>query len=135
MRKTETFVGANLGSAETLIWDGIVNSAYAGAREGPGALKYAKKARKRFETAINIRPEALDGSAYTSLGTLYYKVPGFLIGFGSTKKVERNLKKALEINPDGIDSNYFYGDFLIDRKRYDEAVVTLNKAKAVPSRP
>ena len=98
-------------------------------------MKYAKKARKDFQAAIAINPNALDGSAYTSLGTLYYKVPGFPIGFGSNKKAEQHLKKALEINPNGIDSNYFYGEFLIDRKRYDEAIVVLNKAKAAKDRP
>jgi len=69
------------------------------------------------------------------LGTLYYKAPGFPIGFGSNKKADQHLKKALEINPDGIDSNYFYGDFLIDRKRYSEAIVALNKAKAAADQP
>jgi tetratricopeptide (TPR) repeat protein len=134
-QKTAAFVSTNPGSAEALIWDGIVNSTYAGARGGAGALKYAKKARKNFEAAIKINPNALDGSAHTSLGSLYYKVPGFPIGFGSNKKAEQHLKKSLEINPDGIDSNYFYGDYLIDRKRYDEAIVALNKAKAAPDRP
>ncbi len=134
MKKTEAFVSTNPNAAEPLIWDGIVNSTYAGVRGGAGALKYAKKARKLLEAAIKISPEALHGSAYTSLGTLYYKVPGFPIGFGSNKKAEQNLKKALEISPNGIDSNYFYGDFLIDRKRYDEAIVALNKAKAAPDR-
>ena len=134
-QKTAAFVSANAGSAEALIWDGIANSTYAGARGGAGALKYAKKARKNFQAAIAINPNALNGSAHTSLGTLYYKVPGFPIGFGSNKKAEQHLKKALELNPNGIDSNYFYGDFLIDRKRYDEAIVVLNKAKAAEDRP
>jgi len=135
MEKTGSFVSSNPGSAEALIWDGIVNSTYAGARGGAGALKFAKKARKNFEAAIKINPKALDGSSHTSLGSLYYKVPGFPIGFGSNKKAEQHLKKALEINPNGIDSNYFYGDFLIDRKRYDKAIVMLNKAKAAADRP
>lgn len=134
-QKTAAFVSNHSNSAEALIWDGIANSTYAGARGGAGALKYAKKARKNFEAAIKINPNALDGSAHTSLGTLYYKVPGFPIGFGSNKKAEEHLKKALEINPNGIDSNYFYGDYLIDRKRYAEAIVVLNKAKAAADRP
>ncbi|MEJ2116111.1 MAG: hypothetical protein P8X88_08750 [Gammaproteobacteria bacterium] len=132
MEKTAAFVSANSGSAEALIWDGIVNSSYAGARGGAGALKYAKKARKNFQAAIAINPNALHGSAHTSLGALYYKVPGFPIGFGSNKKAEKHLKKALEINPNGIDSNYFYGEFLIDRKRYNEAIVVLISSFQLP---
>ena len=60
---------------------------------------------------------ALDGSAYTSLGTLYYKVPGFPIGFGDHKKARQLLEAALKVNPDGIDSNYFYGEYLFDEDR------------------
>ena len=41
-QKTAAFVSTNPGSAEALIWDGLVNSTYAGARGGAGALKYAK---------------------------------------------------------------------------------------------
>jgi tetratricopeptide (TPR) repeat protein len=134
-QNTAAFVTSNSDSAEALIWNGIVNSSYAGARGGAGALKFAKHARKNFQAAIAINPNALNGSAHTSLGTLYYKVPGFPIGFGSNKKAEAHLKKALEINPNGIDSNYFYGDYLIDRKRYNEAIVALKKAKAAKDRP
>lgn len=134
-QKTAAFVISNSDSAEALIWNGITNSSYAGARGGVGALKFAKHARKNFQAAIALNPNALNGSAHTSLGTLYYKVPGFPIGFGSNKKAETHLKKALAINPNGIDSNYFYGDYLIDRKRYNEAIVALNKAKAAEDRP
>jgi Tfp pilus assembly protein PilF len=45
------------------------------------------------------------------------------------------LKKGLELNKDGIDSNYFYGAFLIDQDRYDEARTYLEKAAAAPDRP
>ncbi len=133
--KSVAFSEAHSDKAEALIWSGIVHSTYAGVKGGVGALKYAKKARKLFEAAIKIDPNALNGSAHTSLGTLYYKVPGFPIGFGSKKKAEKHLLKALEINPDGIDSNYFYGDFLINKKRYADAIPILEKALAAPDRP
>ena len=42
-----------------------------------GALGLAKQARADFEQAIKLDPTALDGSAYTSLGVLYYSVPGW----------------------------------------------------------
>ena len=35
------------------------------------------------------------GSAYTSLGTLYFKVPGWPVGFGDEEKAEELLRKAL----------------------------------------
>ncbi|RMF97709.1 MAG: hypothetical protein D6727_04995 [Gammaproteobacteria bacterium] len=121
--------------AEALIWQGIVYSSFAGAKGGLGALGLAKKARASLEAALKIDPKALDGSAYTSLGTLYHKVPGFPLGFGSDKKARKFLLKALEINPDGIDSNYFYGEFLVDEKQFDEARKYLERALAAPPRP
>ena len=45
------------------------------------------------------------------------------------------LKKAIEINPDGIDSNFFYGDFLSMKGHAEEAKVYLNKALKAPNRP
>ena len=45
------------------------------------------------------------------------------------------LKKALAINPNGIDPNYFYGDFLARQKRYREARAVLEKALAAADRP
>ena len=46
------------------------------ARGGLGALSLVKDAKKALEQALEIDPRALDGSAYTSLGSLYYQVPG-----------------------------------------------------------
>lgn len=126
---------SNPNNPDALIWSGIVNSTYAGVKGGLGALKYAKTAKQLFEDALKIDPNALNGSAHTSLGTLYYKVPGFPIGFGNKKKAKSHLLKALEINPIGIDANYFYGDYLISRKKYIEAIPLLKKALNAEARP
>lgn len=125
----------NSDDADYLIWSGIIGASYAGARGGLGALKYVKQARSELEKALEIDPGALEGSAYTSLGSLYYQVPGWPIAFGSDKKAEMLLKQALALNPDGIDPNYFYGEFLIRQKRYDEAAAHLDRALRAPDRP
>lgn len=121
-------------SAELYIWRGIINSTYAGAKGGLGALKYAKSAKADLEKALELDADALQGSAYTSLGTLYFNVPGWPIGFGDDDKAEALLKKALLINPEGIDSNYFYGDYLRSEKRYAEAKDYMEKALQAKSR-
>lgn len=123
------------GSADVLIWYAIIESTYAGSKGGLGALGNVKNAKKTLEQAIAINPEALAGSAYTSLGSLYYQVPGWPIGFGDDKKALDLLQKGLAINPDGIDPNYFYGDYLFRKGEYAEATRVLRKALQAPPRP
>jgi len=132
---TADFANRNPARAEALIWKGIVESTHAGAKGGLGALSLAKKARASLEAALKLDPKALDGSAYTSLGTLYYKVPGFPLGFGDRDKADELLHKALEINPDGIDPNFFYGELQYQRGNYTEALRSLEKASRAAPRP
>lgn len=119
---------------EALIWEGISNAGYAKAKGGLGALKFAEKARDLLLAAEKSNPNALQGSAYTSLGSLYYKVPSWPIGFGDKKKAKTYLEKALQINPDGIDSNYFYADFLSERGEYKQSIQYYEKALAAQPR-
>lgn len=121
--------------AAPLIWRGIIKSTHAGAKGGLGALGLAKSSKADLEAAMKIDANALDGSAYTSLGTLYFNVPGWPIGFGDDKKAEELLRKALVLNPDGIDSNYFFGNYLLKKKRYAEAKNYYLKAKSAAPRP
>ncbi len=120
---------------EALIWDGIVLSTYAGFNGGMGAMGPAKKSRQRFEAALAIDDKAMDGSAYTSLGTLYHKMPGWPIAFGSDKKAKQYLEKALQISPAAIDPNYFYGEFLYDNGDYAGARHYLEIAQKASPRP
>ncbi|MBZ9666459.1 tetratricopeptide repeat protein [Pseudomonas sp. LMG 31766] len=122
-------------AAELLIWRGIILSTQAGAKGGLGALGLVKQAKASLEQALAIDPKALAGSAYTSLGSLYYQVPGWPIGFGDDEQAEKMLEQALAINPDGLDPNYFYGDFLQRQKRYEQARAALEKALAAKDRP
>lgn len=126
--QADEWVAENPRSAELYIWRGIIKSTYAGVKGGLDALGYAKAAKADLEEALELDADALQGSAYTSLGTLYFNVPGWPIGFGDDKKAEKLLKRALIINPDGIDSNYFYGDYLRKEGRYDEAKMYMEKA-------
>ncbi|EHT4940176.1 hypothetical protein VV99796_00178 [Vibrio vulnificus] len=119
---------------ELTVWLAINKASLAGAEGGLGALSLAKEAKALLEKVIATAPNTLDGSAYTSLGSLYYKVPGWPLGFGDDEKAEEMLKKALEINPKGIDPNYFYGDFLAEDGRSKEAKVYLTRAKQAEPR-
>lgn len=122
-------------AAEARIWNGIIKSSLAGAKGGLGALSLAKAARAELEKALRLDDQALAGSAYTSLGTLYFKVPGWPIGFGDDHKAEQLLLKALRINPEGIDPNYFYAEFLRDQGNVARARVHLLRAQKAAPRP
>ena len=122
-------------AAELKTWQGIILSTWAGAKGGLGALGLAKRARTAFEESLALDPQALDGSAYTSLATLYYQVPGWPIGFGDKAKAAELFDQALRLNPNGLDSNYFHADFLFREGRYQEARAALEKALAAPDRP
>ncbi|MBD8526605.1 hypothetical protein IFO71_12745 [Pseudoxanthomonas sp. CAU 1598] len=117
------------------VWQGIILSTQAGARGGLGALSLCKQARTVFEQAIAADAAVLEGSAYTSLGSLYYQVPGWPIGFGDDDKAKELLLKGLAINPNGIDANFFYADFLFDQGDYQGAAAALQKVLSAPSRP
>lgn len=123
------------GRAEPLVWEGIIVSSVAGEKGGLGALGLVKQAKALYESAIAINGDVLDGSAYNSLGVLYYKVPGWPVGFGDKAKAKDLLQKALALNPRGIDPNFFYGEYLVETKQPDQAVAYLDKALQAPPRP
>ena len=127
---TALFVKSYPDSAQTHIWHGIVLARFAGAKGGLSALGLAKDAKLSLEQAINLDGNALNGSAYASLATLYSKVPGWPIGFGSDKKAQENFKLALALNEKGIDNNYLYAEFLYGEKQYNQAKTHLLTAQA-----
>lgn len=135
MARSDAQIRQHPDSADLLIWNGIVKSSLAGAKGGLGALSLAKAAKKSLDQAISINAQALDGSAYTSLGTLYAKVPGWPVGFGDERKAETLLLKALQINPGGIDPNYFYADFLREQGDTAKARQYLLRARKAAPRP
>jgi tetratricopeptide (TPR) repeat protein len=122
------------GRAEPLVWEGIIVSSWAGEKGGLGALSLVKQAKGLYEDAIQIDGSVLEGSAYNSLGVLYYKVPGWPVGFGDKAKARELLQKALAINPKGIDPNYFFAEYLVETKHADEAVSYLERALQAPPR-
>lgn len=133
--KAHQFSAANPERVEPMIWEAIILSSQAKFAGGLGALDKAKAARDLLLRAEKVQPDALDGSIYTSLGSLYYKVPRWPIGFGDRKLAREYLEKAVKLNPDGIDANFFYGDFLLEIGEHAKAREYLEKALAAPPRP
>ena len=119
------------GKAEPLVWQGIIEGTFAGVRNGIrgqlAALSLVKDAKQHFEQAIQIDSHGSNGAAYTSLGSLYYQVPPWPIAYGDNDKAKEMLLKGLEINPDSIDANYFYGEFLFKAGELNKATESLKK--------
>lgn len=123
------------GKAEPLLWQGIVTSEQANRANIFHKLGLAKKAHDILARAYAIDPKAARGGAAMSLGVLYYKVPGSPIGFGDKERARKLLKEALALDPNGLDANYFYGDFLLDQGDTAGAKSYLQKALKAPHDP
>jgi tetratricopeptide (TPR) repeat protein len=121
-------------NAEPIIWEAIVKATNADHQDAVSALKAIHEARDLLLKAIVINPQAMSGSAYVTLGTLYYMAPKWPISFGDEATAEKMLQIALKINPNGIDSNYFYGDFLLSNNSLNEAEKYFKRAIAAPAR-
>jgi tetratricopeptide (TPR) repeat protein len=140
LRRLESQAGALArqypAAAEPLVWQAIILSSEAGIEGGLGALGKVTRARDLLLRAEEINPNALgDGSIYTSLGSLYAQVPGFPVGFGNRNRARQYLQHALELNPTGIEPNYFMADYLLRGDDYAHAGEYLRRAQAAPARP
>jgi len=119
--------------AEAVAWNGIVLSTYAGEVGALSAMKYAKAAREALHSAESMAPTALDGGIYASLGALYSKVPGGFVGFGDDELAADYFAKALAVDAGNIDTNYFYGEFLLKQEDYAHAGEVLQVALNAPT--
>ncbi len=109
----------------------MVLCTYAGARQGLDTLTLIERARDLSREAIQMDPRALDGSAWITLGNLYQRLPGWPISFGDNTQAREYLGQALKLFPEAMDTNYFYGNFLLEQGDYEEALKYLQKANTV----
>jgi tetratricopeptide (TPR) repeat protein len=123
---------ANPERVEAVAWEGIILSDYAGEVGALSAMKYAKAARDALLRAEKMNPTALAGGVYVSLGALYSKVPGGIVGFGDDARAAEYFQKALAVDADNIDNNFFYGDFLLSEGEYAKAAAVLEHALEAP---
>ncbi len=126
----------NPGRAEPLAWQALALLCEADARHNFSSLQLAGHAKTLLERAASIDPNALGpGVIYANLGSLYAQLPGFPVSFGDARKARAYLDKALAASPQGLDANYFHGDFLYRQGRGAEAISALEKAMSAPGRP
>lgn len=133
-QRSSAYTKANPKSADALIWEAIILATDANITKSLSGLPKVEKAKSLLEQSLKIDPKAMEGSAHMTLGSLYYQVPGWPVGFGDDDLAEKHLKAALSINPNGMDTNYWYGAYLLDDGQYNAAVPYLEKALAAPER-
>jgi len=134
LSKSEAFYRMYPDKADAMLWSAVVLYTYAGEVRGIKALGMVKQSRRLLRRAEKINPKAADGLIHTALGQLYYKVPGWPIAFGDDAKAKKYLLGGLERNPDGLDANYFMGDYLLRKKQYHQAAIHLRRAIQAPAR-
>ncbi|MET0090523.1 MAG: tetratricopeptide repeat protein [Candidatus Thiodiazotropha sp.] len=134
-RDTEALVMAHPGQAEALVWNAVVLSTLGRLQGGSEGLGLARQAMKLLDQAEKIQPEVLDGLVYTLKGSLYFKVPGWPIGFGDPGLAKTYLEKALTIDPHNIDANYFYAEYLLHERDFNGAIAAYKKVLAAKPRP
>ena len=122
--------------AHPIVWIGIIISEQASLANDNGsplkALELAKRARDILEKVEKTAPVTMDAGAPTTLGVLYDRVPGFPIGFGDKARARHYLEEAIRSAPNGLDANYFYGDFLYRHGEQAEAATVLERALTLP---
>ncbi|TAL01212.1 MAG: tetratricopeptide repeat protein [Rhodospirillaceae bacterium] len=115
-------------AAEALFWQANALLLTADIMHSLGSLEKVRRARTLLEQAEALAPAS--GAIKALLGSLYYEVPGWPIGFGNRNKAAAYLQRALEVDPEGVDANYFMGDFLLQSGKPTEAAAHLEKALA-----
>lgn len=129
IQRADQLTKQNPKNAEAHLWAGTINATYTGIKGGLGALKYAKAARKHLDISLKIDPRAERGLANGVLGALYARLPGWPVAFGDDKKAEQLFKRAVQIDPRGRDSNYYFGDYLAEKGNKKAAKYHLDLAR------
>lgn len=115
-------------SAEYQLIQAMIKGSMAKLQSRLDGLKMIRQIEKHLQAAIKINPAVMQGMSWTLLGLLYDKSPGWPFSIGDDKAAERAYQKGLALNPDGIDANFYYGDFLRRKKQSKLAREYLLKA-------
>ncbi len=133
----KTMAAADNNSPAPKVWAAITLATLAGEVGAMGgALDKVTEAKALLETALKQNPNReVEASIHTTLGSLYYQVPGWPIGFGDEDKAVKHLKKALELSPQSLAANFWMGSYLLgETRKREEAGQYFIKAIAAPAR-
>lgn len=121
--------------AEPLIVEAIILCTYSAAALGLDTLEMLEDSRELLKKSIERDPKALEGAAYVTLGNLYRRLPGWPLLYGDKKIAREILTTGVRLFPEGIDTNYFMGDILLEEGDPKAALPYLEKAARAAIRP
>jgi tetratricopeptide (TPR) repeat protein len=121
---------------EAKVWEAVVLATRAKFIGGSSALDDIRAAKNLLESALPTDAASVkDGYADALLGALYANAPSWPLSFGDKEKGLQHLKKALDRNPAGIDTNFFYGEYLTSAGKPAEARTAFETALKATPRP
>ncbi len=123
-----------LNSAEYQIVEAMIKGSMAKLQSRLSALKKIHQIKRHLEKAIKKKPVAMNGQAWILLGLLYDKSPGWPLSIGDDEKAEKAYLEGLKYSQDGLDANYYYGDFLRRKGLIEQAQKYLLKASQLKQR-
>ena len=135
LTRTQSLKGKNPDRAEPLIVEAIILCTYSASALGLDTLELLETSRDLLQKAIAMDPLALEGAAYVTLGNLYRRLPGWPLLYGDKKRARALFESGVRRYPEGIDTNFFYGDFLLEEGERLKAIPYLEQAERAPIRP
>jgi len=81
------------------------------------------QARAAAETALQLDPDSAEATTALAFETSHYE--------WDFPKAEAYFRKAIELNPNYVPAHHWYGQYLADMRRFDQAFVELQRASAL----
>jgi tetratricopeptide (TPR) repeat protein len=113
--------------AQALIWEAVVLTHHAWTLNTNDSRAMLNTARERLDEAEKVDPANVDWSGYSFMGITYALAPPWPLSFGDKDRARGYLAKAVSMQPNAIDTNFYLGRFLFNNKFYPEAVATFEK--------
>lgn len=123
-------ISKNSEDAKELVMRARILAYDASLTGGMEGLKMVTEAKELLEKSIEIDANVYNGYAHVLMGLLYDRVPPWPIGFGNLKKAVKHFELAMEIDPEGYESNYTYGEYLAKRRKHEKAIERFEAAKS-----
>jgi hypothetical protein len=114
-----------------LVWEARIYTLAVEKLNKFKGINYAKHARNSLLEATKFSSGIQLGYIYSNLGYLYLIAPKLSLSLKNNSKKYKYLTKGLQLNPEGLESNYYYGLYLLNKKNsIESAQYYLKKALA-----